>query len=141
VQVIDGWLVADKDVPRKQRHSARRVWQRLVAEHGATVSEVTVSRHVARRRTELGVDRVDVAVPQEHLPGCIKVDGPGDLRLVLGGCEIVFSGEDVGWQVWFEGDTAGGGGGSDLPVAGRPARPGRGTGPDWPGQPACGVVS
>ena len=42
--VIDGWLLADRDVPRKQRHTARRVWQRLVAEHGATVAEVTVSR-------------------------------------------------------------------------------------------------
>ena len=60
VQVIDGWLVADKDVPRKQRHTARRVWQRLVAEHGATVSEVTVSRHVARRRAELGLDQAEV---------------------------------------------------------------------------------
>jgi hypothetical protein len=29
--VIDGWLLADKDMPRKQRHTARRVWQRLVA--------------------------------------------------------------------------------------------------------------
>ena len=36
VEIIDGWLIADRDVPRKQRHTARRVWQRLVAEHGAT---------------------------------------------------------------------------------------------------------
>ena len=34
--VIDEWLLADRDVPRKQRHTARRVWQRLVAEHGAS---------------------------------------------------------------------------------------------------------
>ena len=67
--VIDGWLLADRLVPRKQRHTARRVWQRLVAEHGAALSEVTVSRYVARRRTELGLDRVEVAVPQAHLPG------------------------------------------------------------------------
>ena len=46
------------DVPRKQRHTARRVWQRLVAEHGATLAEVTVSRYVARRRVELGLDRM-----------------------------------------------------------------------------------
>jgi hypothetical protein len=52
--VIDAWLLADKEVPRKQRHTARRVWQRLVAEHGATCSEVSVSRYVARRRAELG---------------------------------------------------------------------------------------
>jgi len=28
-EVIDGWLSADKDVPCKQRHTARRIWQRL----------------------------------------------------------------------------------------------------------------
>jgi hypothetical protein len=28
--VIDGWLLADKQVPRKQWHAARRIWQRLV---------------------------------------------------------------------------------------------------------------
>jgi len=39
--------------------------------------------------------------------GCVKVDGPGDLRLVLGDCEMVFMGEEAGWQVWFEGDTNG----------------------------------
>ena len=37
VEMIDDWLVKDRDVPRKQRHTARRVWQRLVAEHGATL--------------------------------------------------------------------------------------------------------
>jgi transposase len=68
-QLIDGWLLADRDAPRKQRHTARRIWQRLVAEHGATLAEVTVSRYVARRRAELGLGRVEVMVPQAHLPG------------------------------------------------------------------------
>ena len=31
---IDGWLAADRLAPRKQRHTARRVWQRLVEEIG-----------------------------------------------------------------------------------------------------------
>lgn len=68
-ELIDCWLLGDRDVPRKQRHTARRVWQRLVAEHGAILAEVTVSRYVARRRSELGLDRVEVMVPQAHLPG------------------------------------------------------------------------
>lgn len=68
-EVIDGWLLTDREVPRKQRHTARRVWQRLVAEHGATCAEVTVSRYVARRKLELGLDAVEVAVPQTHAPG------------------------------------------------------------------------
>jgi transposase len=67
--VIDEWLVADKDAPRKQRHTARRVWQRLVAEHGATCSEITVSRYVTRRRVELGVVDIEVCIPQTHPPG------------------------------------------------------------------------
>ena len=45
------------------------MWQRLVAEHGATLAEVTVSRYVARRRVELGLVDVEVAMPQTHLPG------------------------------------------------------------------------
>jgi transposase len=69
VEVIDGWLLADREVPRKQRHTARRVWQRLVAEHDAACSEVTVSRYVARRKRELGLDNVEVTVPQTHAPG------------------------------------------------------------------------
>jgi hypothetical protein len=69
VAVIDGWLTADKHVPRKQRHTARRIWQRLVAEHGAALSEMTVSRYVARRKAELGLDRVEVSVPPQQLPG------------------------------------------------------------------------
>src|SRR5436190_6186400 len=33
--VIDEWLVADREAPRKQRHTAKRIWERLVSEHGA----------------------------------------------------------------------------------------------------------
>ena len=39
---IRAWLVADLSAPRKQRHTARRIWQRLVDERGATVAEATV---------------------------------------------------------------------------------------------------
>lgn len=67
--VVDQWLIADQQAPRKQRHTARRIWQRLVTEHGATCSEVSVSRYVAKRRIELGLTRIEVAVPQTHLPG------------------------------------------------------------------------
>ena len=84
-EVIDSWLVADREVPRKQRHTARRVWQRLVAEHGAAVAEVTVSRYVARRRTELGLDHVEVAVPQAHLPGAEAEVDFGEFHAAVAG--------------------------------------------------------
>ena len=63
------WLSADLSAPRKQRHTARRIWKRLVAERGATVAEPTVRAHVARVRRELESGRVAVTVPQLHPPG------------------------------------------------------------------------
>jgi hypothetical protein len=47
--VIDAWLVADRDAPRKQRHTAKRIHQRLVDEHDAEVAEVTVRQYVRSR--------------------------------------------------------------------------------------------
>jgi transposase len=87
-QVIDAWLVADRDVPRKQRHTARRVWQRLVAEHGAGLAEVTVSRYVARRRAELGLDRIEVAVPQAHPPGAEAEADFGEFHASVAGALV-----------------------------------------------------
>jgi transposase len=64
------WLEEDRSAPRKQRHTARRVWQRLVAERGADVDESTVRRLVARLRTELDPDGDrEVTIVQEHAPG------------------------------------------------------------------------
>jgi len=63
---IDGWLEADRTAPRKQRHTARRVWQRLVEEHGAVVGESTVRRYVAEVRRRMDVPLVEVMVPQHH---------------------------------------------------------------------------
>jgi hypothetical protein len=45
-QVIDEWLLADRNAAQA-RHAARRIWQPLIAEHGAALAEVTVSRYVA----------------------------------------------------------------------------------------------
>jgi transposase len=66
---IRAWLVADQQAPRKQRHTARRIWQRLRAEHGAQVAESTVRQAVARLRAELARDLGKVTVVQEHAPG------------------------------------------------------------------------
>lgn len=63
---IDAWLEADAAAPRKQRHTARRVWQRLVEEHDAQVGESTVRRYVAEVRCRLEVPLVEVMVPQHH---------------------------------------------------------------------------
>lgn len=63
------WLTEDLAVARKQRHTARRVFQRLVAEQGAAVAESTVRMFVAEVRAELAGGIGRVSVPQTHLPG------------------------------------------------------------------------
>ncbi len=66
---IRAWLTEDRTAPRKQRHTARRVWERLVDEHGADVAESTVRRYVRACRRELQLDPVDVAIVAHHDPG------------------------------------------------------------------------
>ena len=41
-ELIDSWLDGDRDAPRKQRHTAKRIWERLRDEHAADVAERTV---------------------------------------------------------------------------------------------------
>lgn len=48
--VIGGWLAEDERAPRKQRHTARRIYDRLVAEHGFAGGASTVRRTVAQLR-------------------------------------------------------------------------------------------
>ena len=69
VEVIREWLVADLSAPRKQRHTARRIWQRLVDERGVSVAESTVRAYVGRLRRELESGSVEVTIPQLHPPG------------------------------------------------------------------------
>jgi transposase len=82
-ELIDEWLAADVDAPRKQRHTSKRIWRRLVDEHGAEVAETTVRDHVRKRRRELGLAARDVFVPQIHAPGqTAEVDwGEADVEL------------------------------------------------------------
>jgi hypothetical protein len=67
--LIREWVTIDQGLPRKQRHTAHRIWQRLVAEHGAVVGESTVRKSVAVLRRELGGGVGQVMVPQIHAPG------------------------------------------------------------------------
>jgi transposase len=64
--LIESWLEADQSAPRKQRHTARRVWQRLVEGHRADLGESTVRRYVAQVRARQELPLVEIAVPQRH---------------------------------------------------------------------------
>jgi transposase len=67
--LVRQWLGEDQGAPRKQRHTAHRVWARLAEEHGAQVSESTVRAFVAQARAELEGHTYKVTVPQAHGPG------------------------------------------------------------------------
>lgn len=63
------WLTEDLAMPRKQRHTARRIWARLLDEEGAQVAESTVRAFVRATKAELGVQLTPVFIPQTHTPG------------------------------------------------------------------------
>lgn len=90
VATIREWLVADKEVHRKQRHTAHRVWTRLVSEHGADVGESTVRELVRRIREEIG-DPPEAMVPQLHLPGAEAEADFGDVYAVIAGATVKLS--------------------------------------------------
>jgi transposase len=87
--LIDAMLTEDLDAPRKQRHTARRVWTRLRDEHDAAASYSYVAKYVARRRPEIEAGHREQAgslegfVPQQKKPGEeAEVDfGPVTVRL------------------------------------------------------------
>jgi hypothetical protein len=83
--LIRAWVQADQELPRKQRHTARRIWQRLVAEHGARVGESTVGKYVAVVRRELIGGVAQVTVPQTHRPGAEAEVDFGKLHIWLEG--------------------------------------------------------
>lgn len=86
--LIDEWLIADLVAPRKQRHTAKRIWRRLVDEHGADVAEVTVRQHVHRRRRELGLGVGAVFVPQVHAPARTAEVDWGEAQVDLAGARM-----------------------------------------------------
>ena len=64
---IDQVLDADRDAPRKQRHTARRLYRRLLQEFpGVTVAESTVRNHVRARRRAMGLVQRETFVPQSY---------------------------------------------------------------------------
>jgi hypothetical protein len=65
--VIDGILEEDRRAPRKQRHTAHRIWERLRVEAtGFDVCERSVRQYVAKRKQELGFASRETCVPQSY---------------------------------------------------------------------------
>jgi transposase len=92
---VDAMLVEDLTAPRKQRHTARRIFERLRDEHDAQVSYSYVAKYVHRRRPQLTAEAAarDAAragvvagfVPQFHPPGAEGEVDFADLWVHLAG--------------------------------------------------------
>src|SRR5215467_7583933 len=69
-EAIDQMLESDRRAPRKQRHTAHRIWTRLREERPEhPLGEATVREYVRRRKQEMGIDGREVFVPQSYSLG------------------------------------------------------------------------
>jgi len=67
---IEGILESDRKAPRKQRHTAHRIWCRLRAERPELeMAESTVRRYVRERKRQLGQVGHEVCIPQSYAWG------------------------------------------------------------------------
>jgi transposase len=65
--LIDAILEADRKAPRKQRHTAHRIYERIRVEvPECTAAERTVRQYVERRKQALGLLRRETFVPQSY---------------------------------------------------------------------------
>ena len=79
---IDAILEEDKSRPRRQRHTAKRIFERLREEHGYTGGYTIVKDYV--RQSKLGAR--EMFVPLSHAPGEAQADF-GEALVVIAGVE------------------------------------------------------
>jgi transposase len=80
--LIDQILVEEQAQPRKQRHTAKRIWDRLKTEHGFGGGYTVVKDYVRQARLR----HKEVLVPLAHPPGDAQADF-GEALVVIGGVE------------------------------------------------------
>ena len=85
--IIDGILEEDRTVHRKQRHTAKRIFERLRDEHGFTGKQTIVKDYVRERHLGLR----EMFVPLAHPPGHAQADF-GEADAIIAGVMIVSRG-------------------------------------------------
>jgi len=109
--LIQEWLDQDVTNWKKQRHTARRIWQRLRDECGADVSEATVGRYVRAAR-ESRCERRSSFLDLTWAPGEAQADfGEADfyvrgIRTRLSYFVLVFPYSNVGLAQVFPAENA-----------------------------------
>jgi len=80
--IIDQILEEDRGVSKKQRHTAKRIYERLSGEHGFSGKYTIVKDYVRERRRQTR----EVFVPLTHPPGHAQCDF-GEAWVVIGGVQ------------------------------------------------------
>ncbi|MGD0855985.1 MAG: IS21 family transposase [Dehalococcoidia bacterium] len=81
VAVIDKWLADDEFQPTKQRHTSRRIYHRLIEEHGYSGGESTVREYVHKHRDR----QRPVFIPLTYEPGVDAQVDFGEARVMMRG--------------------------------------------------------
>lgn len=74
--IIDQWLLDDLKAPRKQRHTAKRIFERLQTEYPEIllVKQRTVQYYVSQKKKEIFQSQHKAYLPLYHPPGEAQVD-------------------------------------------------------------------
>ena len=73
--LIDQWLLDDRKAPRKQRHTAKRVFKRLVAEsEGFDCSYRLVAQYVPTENHQMHLDSKSLICRSSTTPGEAQAD-------------------------------------------------------------------
>jgi len=87
LKIIDRWLEDDKKSPKKQRHTAVRVYNRLEQEHGFKGAETTVRRYLMEAKLRLGVGSPQAFIPLDPQAGFEAEVDWGKCTAILNGKE------------------------------------------------------
>lgn len=85
IGVIDEILRTDKTMPQKQRHTCKRIFERLRDEHGYAGGQTILSNHVRLQR----VRSKEVFMPLSHRPGHAQADF-GEADAIIAGKRVRF---------------------------------------------------
>jgi len=85
IDIIINWLKEDDNRPKKQRHNAARIYERLCEEYQFTGSDSTVRHCVRDIRRQLGGDKQEVFIPLEFELGSHAQCDWGEAEIILNG--------------------------------------------------------
>lgn len=73
IEVIDEWLEQDQKIPRKQRHTVKRIYDRLQEEKGFEGSYSSVKKYVRKKKFVMRQSS-EGYLPLEQVPGSAQID-------------------------------------------------------------------